>query len=137
MKNHPLPTIITLVLQETGVTLRELGTGYRRTPDITMARRAIAHLARTYTNASYPQIAQACGGRGHVTYIGAERDAAKLLDPQSHRHDPRFRAMVARIVNRLADKETDRGEEAHRSVPTPRVPRTGENRSLPGEREGA
>ena len=98
-----LPDIILAVCLETGVSLHELGTGYRRTPDITAARRAIAHLARRLTYASYPEIAAACGSTGHATYFGAERAAAELLDEQSPRHDPRFCAMVARIQSRLME----------------------------------
>lgn len=106
-----LPDIISAVCRETGCTPADIS-GRSRTPDITAARRAIVHLTRSLTYASYPELAAATTGRSWSTWICAERAAAELLDPQSPRHDPRFRAMVARAEGVLATLLREREQAA-------------------------
>ena len=120
MTRYPIATVIRLVCQESGVSLEDIA-GRGRTNDIVSARRVIGHLARTCTIASWPEVAEATTGRGHATWLGAAADARGLLDPNSQRFDPRFRAMVARVTNQLA-QEHHRGEEVLHRVPGRQLP---------------
>lgn len=96
-----LDTVVRAVLADTGCTLAEIA-GRRRSRDIVASRRAIAYLARELTRASFPEIAEFTTNRSWSTWVGAAADARALLDQRSERHDPTFRAMVARISLSIA-----------------------------------
>ncbi len=78
----PVSTVVECVSLRTGVSRSELA-GPSRHQRITIARSLVAHLARSLTTASYPEIARAMGRRNHSSMHAAAHRIATLLD-----HDP-------------------------------------------------
>ena len=78
----PVSTVVECVSLRTGVSRAELA-GPSRHQRITIARSLVAHLSRSLTTASYPEIARAMGRRNHSSMHAAAHRIATLLD-----HDP-------------------------------------------------
>lgn len=78
----PVSTVVECVCLRTGVGKAELA-GPSRHRRITIARSLVAHLARSLTTASYPEIARAMGRRNHSSIHAAAQRLATMLD-----HEP-------------------------------------------------
>src|SRR5262249_46808496 len=93
-----LNTVLEAAAAFYGFTLNELA-GRKRTKEVAQARQIAMYLARTETDASFPQIAAALGGRDHTTVLyGCARIADLVKTDTTVANDlDKIRAQLARI----------------------------------------
>lgn len=78
----PMRRLMTLCSQVTGVLQREIKSP-RRAGTYVKARQIFFWLAKTYTGASFPQMARLVGGRDHTTAIHGVRQVQAVIDRQN------------------------------------------------------
>lgn len=90
--------IIRITAEAFNLSARDLK-GRRRVATIALPRKVAMYLARKHTDASFPELGQAFGGRDHTTVMHAVRSMEKALrdgDPVVHRVEAIERRLAAR-----------------------------------------
>ncbi len=90
--------ILRLTAEAFNLTVKDLK-GRRRVATVALPRKVAMYLARKHTDASFPELGQAFGGRDHTTVMHAVRSMEKALrdgDPVRHRVEALERRLASR-----------------------------------------